>query len=67
MVQDTGFSEFIPTGEGLFAFSNLDEAVRGVESVEANYPKHQQAARELARTHFASDVVLGDLLRRIGL
>lgn len=67
VVQDTGFSEFIPTGEGLFAFSNLDEAVRGVEAVEKNYPRHQHAARELARTHFASDVVLGELLRRIKL
>ena len=67
VVQDTGFSEFIPTGEGLFAFSNLDEAVRGVQAVENDYAHHQREARELARTQFASDVVLGDLLRRIGL
>jgi hypothetical protein len=67
VVQDTGFSEFIPTGEGLFAFSNLDEAAHGIETVEKNYARHQRAARELARTQFASDVVLKDLLRRIGL
>jgi hypothetical protein len=67
VVQDTGFSEFIPTGEGLFAFSNLDEAASGIEAVEKDYARHQRAARELARTKFASDVVLGDLLRRIGL
>jgi len=67
VVQDTGFSEFIPTGEGLFAFSNLEEAVHGIESVEKDRARHQRAARELARTQFASDVVLGDLLRRIGL
>ena len=67
VVQDTGFSEFIPTGEGVLAFSHLDEAVRGIESVEGDYGKHQRAARELARTHFASEVVLGDLLKRIGL
>jgi hypothetical protein len=67
VVQDTGFSEFIPTGEGLFAFSNLDKAAHGIETVEKNYARHQRAARELARTQFASDVVLKDLLRRIGL
>ncbi|HXI71485.1 MAG TPA: glycosyltransferase family 1 protein [Verrucomicrobiae bacterium] len=67
VVQDTGFSEFIPTGEGLFAFSNLEEAARGIEAVEKDYARHQRAARELSRTQFASDVVLGDLLRRIGL
>jgi hypothetical protein len=67
VVQDTGFSEFIPTGEGLFAFSTPDEATRGLESVEQDYVRHQKAARELARTHFASDLVLGQLLKRIGL
>jgi len=67
VVQDTGFSDLIPTGAGLFAFSNLEEAARGVEAVEADYPRHQRAACELARTHFDSNQVLGDLLRRIGL
>ncbi|HMP81817.1 MAG TPA: glycosyltransferase family 1 protein [Verrucomicrobiota bacterium] len=67
VVQDTGFSEFIPTGEGLFAFSNIDEATRGIEMVEADYARHQVAAREVARTQFSSDVVMGDLLQRIGL
>jgi hypothetical protein len=67
VVQDTGFSEFIPTGAGLFAFNTLDEAVAAVEEAENNYSHHQQAARELAKTHFASEVVLGELLGRIGL
>jgi hypothetical protein len=67
VVQDTGFSEFIPTGRGLFAFSDLDGAVRGVEAVEADYAGHQEAARELARTQFDSDRVLGELLDRVGL
>jgi hypothetical protein len=67
IIQDTGFSEIIPTGEGLFAFSDLDEAARGIESVEKSYAQHQRAARELTRTHFASDVVLGELLSRVGL
>ena len=66
MVQDTGFAEIIPTGEGLLAFSTLDEAVRNIDAVEKNYEAHRRAARELARTHFASEVVLGDLLRRVG-
>ena len=67
VVQDTGFSEFIPSGEGLFAFSTLEEAVGAIESVERDYARHQKAARELARTQFAAEVVLGNLLQRIGL
>lgn len=67
VVQDTGFSQCIPTGRGLFAFSDLDGAARGVEAVERDYAAHREAAREVARTHFDSDRVLGDLLWRVGL
>lgn len=67
VVQDTGFSEFLPTGRGLFAFSDLEGAVRAVEAVESVYASHQEAAREVARAHFDSDRVLGDLLGRVGL
>ena len=67
VVQDTGFSKFLPVGEGIMAFNNLDEAVRGIETVESDYARHQQAAQEFAAKHFASEVVLGDLLKRIGL
>ena len=67
VVQDTGFSDIIPTGAGLVAFRNLEEAVNGIDSVELDYSRHQQAARELARAYFDSDKVLGELLARIGL
>ncbi|HJZ58102.1 MAG TPA: hypothetical protein VKE74_24385, partial [Gemmataceae bacterium] len=67
VVQDTGFSEFIPTGRGLFAFSDAESAAAGIAAVEANYAGHQEAARDIAERHFASDIVLKDLLHRIGL
>jgi hypothetical protein len=67
VLQDTGFSDHIPTGDGLLAFSDLDEAVRSISAVEAEYVHHQEAARELARTHFDSDSVLTEMLDRIGL
>ena len=67
VVQDTGFSEFIPTGDGLLAFSNCDQAAQSLLSVEADYPKHRKAAQELAGKYFAFDIVLGELLTRVGL
>jgi hypothetical protein len=67
LVQDTGFTRNIPTGEGLIAFRTLDEAVAGAESIASDYPRHCRAARALAEEYFASDVVLGKLLREIGL
>ncbi len=67
VVQDTGFSDLIPTGEGLFAFSTLDEAEQAIAAVEADYELHQRAAQELARETFAADRVLGKLLVEVGL
>jgi hypothetical protein len=67
VVQDTGFSDLIPVGKGIVTFSNPEEAVSGIAEVEGNYAEHQSAAREIARTHFSSEVVLGDLLTRSGM
>jgi hypothetical protein len=67
LAQDTGLEHLLPTGRGLVAFSTLDDAVAGVEAIEADYERHCRAARELAQTHFASDVVLGRLLERLGV
>ena len=67
VVQDTGFSDIIPTGCGLFAFSNLEEAERGIETVEQDYIRHQKGAMDVAREYFGSDQVLGKMLEEIGL
>jgi hypothetical protein len=67
VVQDTGFSELYPVSEGLLAFSNGEEAAEAVAAVEANYEHHQKRAREVAERYFASDVVLGELLEKVGL
>lgn len=59
---DTGFGEDIPAGEGVLAFSTLDEAVAGVEELRTGYERHRRAARALAEDLFDSDRVLGRLL-----
>lgn len=65
ITQETGFSKFIPTGEGLFAFSTLDEAVAAIEAVESNYERHCRAAREIAVEYFDSRKVLTRLLNEV--
>jgi hypothetical protein len=65
VVQETGFSDFIPTGEGLLSFTDPDGAARAIAAVECDYAAHQEAAREVARRHFDSSVVLGEILDRI--
>jgi hypothetical protein len=62
LVQETGFSRHIPAGQGLVAFRTLDEAVRGAESIAADYAAHSHAAREIAERYFDSDKILGRLL-----
>jgi glycosyltransferase involved in cell wall biosynthesis len=66
LVQDTGFASALPTGEGLLAYSTLDEAVAGVEAIRSNYERHARAARAVAEEHFDSDKVLGRLLAEVG-
>jgi hypothetical protein len=62
LVQDTGFGERLPAGEGIVPFRTLDDAVAGAESIAADYERHARAARALAEEHFDSDRVLADLL-----
>jgi hypothetical protein len=67
VVQDTGFAEVLPTGEGLLAFFDADGAVDGLQQVAAHYARHSVAARELAATYFDADTVLERLLRDAGV
>ncbi|HSF31956.1 MAG TPA: glycosyltransferase family 1 protein [Candidatus Tectomicrobia bacterium] len=58
VVQDTGFSAVLPVGEGLLAFSTVEEAVAGIKEIEANYARHAKAARALAVEYFDAAKVL---------
>src|SRR5581483_10916829 len=67
VVQETGFSKFIPTGRGLFAFSTADEARAALEAVNRNYPAQARAAHEIARAYFDAAQVFPKLLQDVGL
>jgi GT2 family glycosyltransferase len=67
VTQETGFSNVLPTGAGLFGFETPDEALAAVEEVGGDYSRHAAAARELAREHFSHEVVLGQLLDHLGV
>jgi len=65
VVQDTAWSKFIPSGNGVIAFSTMEEAVAGVEEVHANAKKHQAAAYDIAREYLAPDKVLPPMIEAI--
>lgn len=66
IAQDTGFVDRYPVGEGLLAFSTLDEAVDAIEGVSRDYERHATAARGFAEEYFDSSRVLGRLAEQVG-
>ena len=67
LVQDTGLARNYPVGEGLIAFSDVEEAVRGADAIASRYDEHSRAARALAERFFDSDKVLTSLLQTTGM
>jgi ABC-type multidrug transport system ATPase subunit len=67
VTQDTGFGNILPTGAGLFPFTTVEEAVDAIKLINGDYERQRQAARRIAEEWFDSDVVLGQLLRDLGL
>jgi hypothetical protein len=62
VVEDTGPSAFLPSGEGLLRFASLEEAVDAVHRVDADYARQCGAARAIAETHFDAKRVVARLL-----
>jgi len=62
VLQDTGFSDWLPTGRGIVAFSSTRDAADCLERVAAEYPEHCRAAAQIVAKVFSYDVVLPQLL-----
>ena len=62
LVQDTGWTAHLPSGEGLLGFSSRDEAVAGIDRINREYDRHARRAAEIAREHFEAGRVLKALL-----
>lgn len=66
VTQDTGFSRFLPTGEGLFPVATVEEAAAAIDEINAGYERHCKAARALAEEQFDAVRVAAALLRDLG-
>jgi hypothetical protein len=67
VTEDTGFGKFVPTGEGLFAFHHMEDALAAIDVIEADYPRHCRAARDLAYEYLDAEKVVRSLIERAGL
>jgi hypothetical protein len=67
IAQETGFGDFLPTGEGLFSFETADDVLVSIDAVNRDYRRHATAARTVAEEYFDSDKVLTQFLERVGV
>jgi hypothetical protein len=67
VTQETGFSNVLPTGAGLFGFTTVDDAATAVDAINGDYERHRRAARAVAREYLAADVVLPRMLEACGV
>jgi hypothetical protein len=67
ILQDTGWTDFYPSGEGLLAFHDEESALTALEAVGKDPLRHARAAREIAEKYCSAPVVVNQLLETIGL
>jgi GT2 family glycosyltransferase len=67
VTQDTGFGENLPTGRGLFAYTDLESALSALETIESDHGAACRAASDVAREYFDYRVVLTRLLADTGV
>jgi hypothetical protein len=67
ITQETGFSNHLPTGGGLFGFFTTGNILAAIDKIESDYQRASRAARDLAIDYFDAEKVLRSLLSRAGL
>jgi hypothetical protein len=67
ITQDTGFGSRVPTGEGLFAFNTVEEALAAFDAVSTDYERHSRAAQAIAEEYFRAETVLAKLVHDLAL
>jgi hypothetical protein len=67
IAQETGFSSYLPTGRGLFAFRTVEDVLHAIDEFNGCYEKHSKAARSIAEEFFDSRKVLGQFLKLLSV
>ena len=65
LLQETGWSRWLPEGEGLVAFRTPEDAVERVRAIEADYDRHARAAEGVAKEYLATEKAIGQALRHL--
>ena len=65
ILQETGWSEVLPAGDGLLAFTDIVSAALALEIVLSDEPKHRRAARRIAEEYFDAKKVVSRMIEKI--
>jgi len=66
IVQETGFSDHLPTGKGLFAFTTMEDILAAIDDIRSAYEVHARSAREIAAEYFEARQMARRLLDSVG-
>ena len=58
LMEDTGLRDWLPIGNGMIPFTDVESARTGVEQINSDYERHSRAARRLAEEIFSTDRIL---------
>ena len=64
--EDTGCGDWLPTGEGVFLFSSIEDVLKHLKCLNADYAQHARAARAIAEEHFEASKIVGQMLEDAG-
>ena len=67
VLEETGWSDVLPNGDGLCAWSTLDEAAAALQNFARDLPKHRAAARRIAEEFLDARKVTTAFLARLDL
>ena len=66
-MQSAGFETTIPTGQGLFSYTDHDQAIAALDAIDKDYEANRKAARRIAEDHFECSAVVKEILDTVGL
>jgi hypothetical protein len=66
ILQETGWTDFYPVGEGLLSFHDAESARSALEAVAQDPVRHARAARRIAEQYCSAPVVVNQLLETLG-
>jgi hypothetical protein len=66
ILQETGWTDFYPAGEGLLSFHDEASAAAALDKVGQDPIRHARAARQIAEKYCSAPIVVNQFLETMG-